>query len=68
MVRLGILCGKVSHPGEAMINGERVENLEAFLDKLNTAKRRVEKRITMLGGADNSVSEAAKNKTLCIVL
>jgi sorting nexin-25 len=36
-----------------------VENVEAYLDRLYTAKRKAEKRITVLGGADDSVRKSA---------
>jgi hypothetical protein len=39
-----------------MINGERVDNLRTFLDRLQIAKRKVDGRIAALGGADDSVS------------
>ncbi|KAF8323847.1 hypothetical protein DL93DRAFT_2222735 [Clavulina sp. PMI_390] len=42
------------HPDQAEVNGERIEALAIFLERLQAAKRKVEKRITMLGGADNS--------------
>lgn len=50
-----------NNPDQSVINGERVENLEIFLDRLQTAKRRVDQRITMLGGADNSASTPLGN-------
>jgi sorting nexin-25 len=42
-------------PNEPLINGERIETLETFLERLYVAKRKVEKRITLLGGTDDSV-------------
>ncbi|RDX51162.1 PhoX domain-containing protein [Lentinus brumalis] len=36
------------------INGERTEDIVAFLDRLYTAKRKVEKRIILLGGEADS--------------
>ncbi|OJT14400.1 Sorting nexin-12 [Trametes pubescens] len=36
------------------INGEKTEDIVAFLDRLYTAKRKVEKRITVLGGEADS--------------
>ena len=38
------------------INGEKTEDIVAFLDKLYTAKRRVEKQIVVLGGEADSVA------------
>ena len=38
------------------INGEKTEDIVAFLDRLYTAKRKVEKRIAALGGEADSVS------------
>lgn len=38
------------------INGEKTEDVVAFLDRLYTAKRKVEKRIVILGGEADSVS------------
>ena len=37
------------------INGERTEDIVAFLDRLYTAKRKVEKRIAVLGGESDTV-------------
>ena len=37
------------------INGEKTEDIVAFLDRLYTAKRKVEKRIVLLGGEADSV-------------
>lgn len=45
-----------NHENEEFIKGERTENLAAYLDRLYTAKRKVEKRIIVLGGTDDSVS------------
>ncbi|EKM61598.1 uncharacterized protein PHACADRAFT_248287 [Phanerochaete carnosa HHB-10118-sp] len=39
-----------SHENEDWINGEKTEDIVAFLDRLYTAKRKVEKRIAALGG------------------
>ncbi|OCH89721.1 hypothetical protein OBBRIDRAFT_756067 [Obba rivulosa] len=39
-----------SHENEEWINGEKTEDIVAFLDRLYTAKRKVEKRIIVLGG------------------
>lgn len=44
------------HENEEWINGEKTENIVAYLQRLYTAKRKVEKRIAILGGAaDESV-------------
>ncbi|THH29068.1 hypothetical protein EUX98_g5128 [Antrodiella citrinella] len=39
-----------SHEKEDWINGQKTEDVVAFLDRLYTAKRKVEKRIVVLGG------------------
>ncbi|KAI0093984.1 PXA domain-containing protein [Irpex rosettiformis] len=39
-----------NHENEDWINGEKTEDIVAFLDRLYTAKRKVEKRIVVLGG------------------
>ncbi|KAF9502322.1 PhoX domain-containing protein [Pleurotus eryngii] len=41
-----------NHEKEDWINGEKTEDVVAFLDRLYTAKRTVEERIVMLGGED----------------
>ena len=43
-----------NHENEDWINGEKTEDVVAFLDRLYTAKRRVEQRIVVLGGEDDS--------------
>ncbi|TFY81519.1 hypothetical protein EWM64_g2490 [Hericium alpestre] len=43
-----------NHEGEDWINGERAEDVVAFLDRLYTAKRTAERRIAVLGGQDGS--------------
>ena len=45
-----------NHENEDWINGEKTEDIVAFLDRLYTAKRKVEKRISVLGGESDSVS------------
>ena len=46
-----------NHENEEWINGEKTESIVAYLDRLYTAKKKVEKRIAILGGAaDDSVS------------
>jgi sorting nexin-25 len=49
-----------SHEKEDWINGEKTEDVVAFLDRLYTAKRQVEKRIVVLGGEDDSVSPSKR--------
>lgn len=47
-----------SHENEDWINGEKTEDVVAFLDRLYTAKRKVETRIVDLGGRkEDSVSK-----------
>ncbi|EIW86981.1 hypothetical protein CONPUDRAFT_134308 [Coniophora puteana RWD-64-598 SS2] len=41
-----------SHENDDWINGEKTEDVVAFLDRLYTAKRTVEQRIVVLGGED----------------
>ncbi|KAJ3494341.1 hypothetical protein NLJ89_g10828 [Agrocybe chaxingu] len=43
-----------NHEKEDWIDGEKTEDVVAFLDRLYTAKRRVEERIVVLGGEDDS--------------
>ncbi|KIK70642.1 hypothetical protein GYMLUDRAFT_32683 [Collybiopsis luxurians FD-317 M1] len=43
-----------NHEKDDWINGERTEDVVAFLDRLYTAKRRAEQRIVELGGGDDS--------------
>ncbi|KAJ7193317.1 PhoX domain-containing protein [Mycena pura] len=43
-----------NHEKEDWINGEKTEDIVAFLDRLYTAKRKVEERIVVLGGGDDS--------------
>lgn len=45
-----------NHEKEEWINGEKTEDVVAYLDRLYSAKRKVEKRIAVLGGADDTVS------------
>ena len=47
-----------NHEKEDWINGEKTEDIVAFLDRLYTAKRKVEKRIVLLGGEADSVCVA----------
>ena len=44
-----------NHENEDWINGEKTEDVVAFLDRLYTAKRKVEERIVVLGGGDSPV-------------
>ncbi|GBE77233.1 hypothetical protein SCP_0101050 [Sparassis crispa] len=43
-----------NHENEDWINGQKTEDIVAFLDRLYTAKRRVEKRIVVLGGESDT--------------
>ncbi|CAK5280644.1 unnamed protein product [Mycena citricolor] len=43
-----------NHEKDDWIDGEKTEDVVAFLDRLYTAKRRVEERIVVLGGGDDS--------------
>ncbi|KAJ7361436.1 PhoX domain-containing protein [Mycena albidolilacea] len=43
-----------NHEKEDWINGDKTEDVVAFLDRLYTAKRKVEERIVVLGGGDDS--------------
>ncbi|TDL28105.1 hypothetical protein BD410DRAFT_782067 [Rickenella mellea] len=45
-----------NHENDEWINGQKTEDVVAFLDRLYTAKRKVEKRISILGGQDDSRS------------
>jgi hypothetical protein len=47
---------KAKHEKEDWIDGEKTEDVVAFLDRLYTAKRKVEARIAVLGGVDTTVS------------
>ncbi|KIO31779.1 hypothetical protein M407DRAFT_19292 [Tulasnella calospora MUT 4182] len=42
-----------NHENEELINGEKASDVVAFLDRLYNAKRHVENRIAILGGADD---------------
>jgi sorting nexin-25 len=46
---------EADNENEEWINGEKTEDVVAHLDRLYTARRKVEKRIAILGGADESV-------------
>ncbi|KAG7452260.1 uncharacterized protein BT62DRAFT_882028 [Guyanagaster necrorhizus] len=43
-----------NHEKDDWINGEKTEDVVAFLDRLYTAKRKVEERIVVLGGQEDS--------------
>ncbi|KAH9486274.1 Sorting nexin-12 [Psilocybe cubensis] len=43
-----------NHEKDDWIDGEKTEDVVAFLDRLYTAKRKVEERIVVLGGEDSS--------------
>jgi hypothetical protein len=47
---------EAKHEKEDWIDGEKTEDVVAFLDRLYTAKRKVEERIAVLGGVDTTVS------------
>ncbi|THH05750.1 hypothetical protein EW145_g4575 [Phellinidium pouzarii] len=57
--RTRILMAK--HENEDWIDGKKTEDVVAFLDRLYTAKRKVEKRITILGGQDTSHSSVLQD-------
>lgn len=44
-----------NHEKEEWIDGEKTEDIVAYLDRLYTAKRKVEKRISVLGGGEDAV-------------
>ncbi|KAI0072221.1 PhoX domain-containing protein [Panus rudis PR-1116 ss-1] len=48
-----------NHENEDWINGEKTEDIVAFLDRLYTAKRKVEKRIAVLGGETATSTSAS---------
>jgi sorting nexin-25 len=41
-----------NHENEEWINGQKTEDIISFLDRLYTARRKVEKRISVLGGGE----------------
>lgn len=61
-LRLYAHGGVANHENEDWINGEKTEDIVAFLDRLYTAKRKVEKRIAILGGEPELVSQIWPNK------
>ncbi|KAG6817922.1 hypothetical protein H0H87_012390 [Tephrocybe sp. NHM501043] len=60
-----------NHEKDDWINGEKTEDVVAFLDRLYTAKRKVEERIVVLGGDDDhdpqiSFQEATQKSGLAL--
>lgn len=55
---------EAAHQKDDWINGVRTEDVVAFLDRLYTAKRKAEQRITTLGGYDESVGVITKSRYL----
>jgi len=51
---------EAAHQKDDWINGARTEDVVAYLDRLYTARRKAEQRITTLGGYDESVRVVAK--------
>jgi hypothetical protein len=51
---------EAAHQKDDWIDGARTEDVVAFLDRLYTAKRKAERRITALGGYDESVRIVTK--------
>ncbi|KAH7886060.1 PhoX domain-containing protein [Phlebopus sp. FC_14] len=49
-----------NHDKEDWINGERTEDVVAFLDRLYTAKRTVEQRIVVLGGGSDAMTVSSE--------
>ncbi|KAI5120851.1 hypothetical protein M0805_007038 [Coniferiporia weirii] len=49
------------HENEDWIDGKKTEDVVAFLDRLYTAKRKIEKRISILGGQDDSQSSVLQD-------
>jgi sorting nexin-25 len=45
-----------NHEKDDWIDGEKTEHVVAFLDRLYTAKRKVEERIVVLGGGEDTSS------------
>lgn len=54
--KISIHLVKANHKKEDWIDGEKTEDVVAFLDRLYTAKRKVEERILVLGGVDTTAS------------
>lgn len=52
----------MNHEKEDWINGEKTEDVVAFLDRLYTAKREVEQRIVVLGGEDESTGHPSPRR------
>ena len=55
-IKIGIHLVEAKHEKEDWIDGEKTEDVVAFLDRLYTAKRKVEERISILGGVDTTAS------------
>jgi sorting nexin-25 len=53
---------EATHQKDDWINGVRTEDVVAFLDRLYTAKRKAEQRITTLGGYDESVGVVTESQ------
>lgn len=53
-----------NHEKDDWINGQKTEDIVAFLDRLYTAKRKAEARIAILGGHDDSVRSSRHSKLL----
>ena len=54
-----------NHENEDWINGAKTEDVVAFLDRLYTAKRKVEQRIVVLGGGeDDSIQDPIQTPRL----
>ncbi|KAJ3797919.1 PhoX domain-containing protein [Lentinula aff. detonsa] len=52
-----------NHEKDDWINGERTEDVVAFLDRLYTAKRQVEQRIVKLGGGEDLQKQSIHQET-----
>lgn len=52
-----------NHEKDDWIDGERTEDVVAFLDRLYTAKRTVEQRIAILGGGEDPVTNMSETST-----
>ena len=54
-----LISNAANHEKDDWIDGEQTEDIVAYLDRLYTAKSKVEKRIAVLGGVDDSVSHCS---------
>ena len=52
-----------NHEKDDWIEGEKTEDVVAFLDRLYTAKRKVEERIVVLGGGED-ISSVCNNRII----